>query len=255
MLLTSDIYQLLLDSLRADKRGLSLEVEEFNRLIRLVNQEIFDEYLKTFEEDQDSSDDISFLKVHDYEITLTALASRRLAYGTMPSNYYRVIGKPWSLDGTTRRFVDLVTSLEDGSREEDFLTKATTTYPTAKIGGVDGTGNIQIKVRPQTITAVYLSYLKTVTIPFLDYYVNNTTFVTTFIADTDVAVSLPAGHTYRDGTLGGVGVTVNSITVNMDWGEGDIGLILAKLISKVGSMLPDQGLQQTGTLEEQKIIS
>ena len=48
MLYASDVYNLLLDELRTDRRGLTVSVDEFNRLIRLVNQEIFEEYVKDF---------------------------------------------------------------------------------------------------------------------------------------------------------------------------------------------------------------
>ena len=253
MLLVSDVYQLLIDSLRVDERGLNVEVEEYNRWIRLVNQEIYDEYLRDFEEGIDSTDDLAFLKVHSYEIPLTAQASRGIAYGTMPSDYYQIIGKPWTLSGTSRRPVDIVTEFEDGSREDDFLTMATTLYPTCRVGGVNGAGDIQIKVRPQTITSIYLSYLKTVAVPYLDYYLSDTTGIKTFLPESAVAQSLPLGYTYRTGTIGGVGVTVTSLTRDFTWGEGDLGLILAKLLQKVGAALPDKGIQESSLAEEIKL--
>lgn len=250
---TVDIYNLLLDALRTDKRGLSCEPDEFNRQIRLVSQEIYDDYIKVFEADTTNSDTLAFLKIHDYAITLTPLASRSLSYGTMPSNYYRVIGKPWILDGTTVRSVDEVTEFEDRDREDDFLTKATLTHPTCRIGGVNATNVVQIKVRPQTITTIYINYLKSVPVPFLDYYLNDTNYVPTFLPDTDVLQSLPADNTYRGGAIGGAGVTVASQTVDMPWGEGDLSLLLAKLMQKLGATLPDQGIQQAGVFEEQKL--
>lgn len=246
----ADVYKLLLDALRADSRGLSVEVDEFNRYIRLVNQEVFDEYLKDFETEQGVSDDLAFLKVHDFQITLTALPSRSLAYGSMPSNYYQVIGKPWTATGV---YVDEVTEFEDGVREGDFLTKASTTYPTCRIGGVNGTGDVQIKVRPQTITSVYVSYLREVTVPYLDYYVTDATGVITYLPDTSTPQSLPSGTTHSSGTVGGAGVTITSLTVDLEWGEGDLALILARLMAKVGSALPDEGIQQSALVDEQKI--
>lgn len=251
MLLVSDVYSLLIDALRADKRGLSCEPDEFNRQIRLVNQELFNEYIRDFENNIDNSDDLASLKVHDYNIGLTALASRSLAYGTIPANYFRIIGKPWILDGSTRRFVDLVTEYEDGEREADFLTKASITYPTGRIGGLDG-DDLQIKIRPDTITSVYISYLKTIDVPFLDYYIKDTTLVQTYLDETTDAQSIGLGYTYRDGTAGGAAVTVTSLTKNLEWGEGSLSLILSKLIQKVGASLPDEKLIQSAMVDEQK---
>jgi hypothetical protein len=255
MILISDVYNLLLDSLRADSRGLSVEIGEFNRLIRLVSQEIFDEYIDDFESDIKNSDALSQLKVHDTAITLTPLANRYLSYGTLPSNYYRVIGKPWVLDGTTVHRVDEVTEFEDADREDDYLTKASVIFPTYRIAGVNGSNAIQIKVRPLTYTTIYLSYLKSVTVPFLDYYVNNTTYVKTFLPMTAVPQALPLGNTYRTGTAGANGVTVTSLTVDLSWDEGTLGLLLAKLIGKIGGIMPDELLQKTGIMEEVKLQS
>jgi hypothetical protein len=253
MILISDVYNILLDSLRADSRGLSCEIGEFNRLIRLVSQEIFDEYIDDFETDIKNSDALSQLKVHDTPITLTPLANRYYSYGTIPTNYYRVIGKPWVLDGTTVRRVDEVTEFEDADREDDYLTKASTTFPTYRIAGVNGSNLIQIKVRPLTYTTIYLSYLKTVTVPYLDYYVNNTTYIKTFLPMSTTPQALPLGNTYRTGTVGANGVTVLSQTVDLSWDEGTLGLILAKLIGKLGGILPDSELQKTGYAEEVKL--
>lgn len=247
----ADVYNTLLVTLRADKRGLSCEPEEFNRHIRVVNQELFDDYVKAFEADTTSSDSLAFLKVHDYAINLAANVNFRYSYGNMPTDYYRVMGKPWVLEGSNVRFVDEVTEFEDADREGDFLTKASTTYPTCRIGGL-ASNRTQIKVRPHSITTVYINYLKTVAVPYLDYYTNDTTLVTTFLPETSVATNIPAGSTYRDGTAGGALVTVVPLTVDMDWDDGDLSLIIAKLMQKIGAALPDEGLQQAGVFEEQK---
>ena len=252
MILILDVYNLLLDSLRADKRGLSCEVDEFNRLIRLVSQEVKGDYLKTFEEDIDSSDSLAGLKVHNYAIDLVPQTSSGTAYGTMPTNYSQIMGKPRTLNGSTYVRADIVTEFEDGDRESDFLTKATTTHPTCRIGGLNGAGLLQIKVRPQTINKIWISYIRAISTPFLDYYVNNTTYVRTFLSATTTPQSIPSGSTYSLGTLGGASVTVTSRTVNLEWDEDTLELILAKLVQKVAAQLPDPGLLQTGMADELK---
>lgn len=113
MSLISDVYSLLLDELRTDKRGLSCDPDTFNRLIRLINQELFDQYVQDFESGQESSDTLGFLKMHNREISLTA------GVGSLPSSYERLIGKPRILDGTTYRKVDVVSTYEQACRDEE----------------------------------------------------------------------------------------------------------------------------------------
>ncbi|MBU1685708.1 hypothetical protein KJ662_05665 [Patescibacteria group bacterium] len=246
MLGVADVYQLFLDELRVDKRGLSVEPDEFNRILRLVNQEIYDQYITDFETDIKNVDSLGWFKVHNYGITLTA------GVGTMPANYYQVIGKPRILDGATTRMVDIVAEFEYGARQEDFLTQATVTHPYCRIGGVNATGELQVRVTPTTITEIRVDYLKSLTVPFLDYMVKNDTYVSTFFADTAVAQSVPLGYTYRDGTAGGAAVTITSLTEDMVWDDGDLSLIITKLVNRAAKQLPDELLLQTSMAEQTK---
>jgi len=246
MLLASDVFQYLLDELRIDKRGGGLVIDEFNRQLRLVNQEIYDQYITNFEKDIENVGSLGWFKVHNYGIDLVN------GVGTMPANYYQIIGKPRILDGTTTRRVDLVSEFEHGAREEDYLTIATVTHPTYRIGGVNTTEDEQIRVSPTTITKIWVDYLRTLDVPFLDYYTNNTSLITTFLTDTTTAQNVPAGCTYRDGTLGGAGVTVTSLTENLVWDDGDLSLIITKLVNRVAKQLPDELLLQASTAEQIK---
>ena len=80
MILITDVYQYLLDEIRSDARGLSVEPPEFNRLIRLVNQEIYDQRIGNFETDLENMNSLGWFKVHNYGIDLTA------GVGTLPTN-------------------------------------------------------------------------------------------------------------------------------------------------------------------------
>lgn len=246
MLSCSDVYYLLLDELRVDKRGLSVEPDEFNRLIRVVNYEIYEDFIRRFEEDQSSSDDLGKLKVHNYSIGLTA------GVGSLPSSYHRLIGKPRALVDSAYVNVDMVTTFEQACRDDDYLTMPTTTYPTCTIGGVDGLSVMQIRVKPTTITEVRIDYLRTLTVPFLDYMVNDTTLVPTFFEETTDAQSVPSGYTYRDGTAGGATVTVSSISKDFRWDESELSILLTKLVNKVAKELPDELLIQTSMAEQAK---
>jgi len=246
MLYTADVYQYLLDEIRSDKRGLSVEPNEFNRLIRIVNQEVYDQRIGNFEANLENMDSLGWFKVHNSLINLTG------GVGTLPVNYYQMIGKPRILDGTITRRVDLVTEFEYGAREDDFLTGSSATYPYCRIGGIDETGQMTIRVSPTTITQIRIDYLKTLTVPFLDYMVKDDTYVRTDFAETATLQSVPAGYTYRDGTVGGAGVTITSLTKNLKWDDGDLPLILTKLVNRVAKQLPDELLLQTSAIEQAK---
>ncbi len=245
MSLISDTYSLLLDELRTDYRGLSCEPDSFNRLIRLVSQELYDQYVKAFEDGQESSDTLGFLKVHNYSLPLTA------GVATLPASYERMIGKPRILVGSTYVNVDVVSTYEYACRVDDYLTQPSTTYPLATIGGVDGLGSLQIRVYPTTIINVWIDYLRLLTVPLLDYYINNTTLVTTFL-EPSTTYNLTTGYTYRTGTAGGTGVTVNSATVDLKWGESDLPRIITRLVNRLAKQLPDELLLQTSNAEQAK---
>jgi hypothetical protein len=251
MIYTKDFYQIFLDAIRADSRGHTVDIDEFNRNLRVCNQELYDDYIDAFETNTQSTDDLAYFKTLNYAISLSLSGDARV--GNLPANYYYLIGKPRVVNtaGLTRR-VDLVTTYEDAVREEDFLTMASETYPTATIGGISATYDIQMRVKPTTLTTVYIDYFRTISTPYLDYYQNNITTIETFLPESTTPQSIGTGYTYRDGTAGGTGVTVTSLTVDMLWDNSDIPLLLAKMLKKAGVQLPDELLIQSGVAEETK---
>lgn len=246
MLYISEVYQLLLDELRVDKRGNAEDPDEFSRIARLANQEIYNKYIANFETNIENIDSLGWYKVYNYGIALTA------GVGTIPADYERIIGKPRALVGTDYVNADLVTEFEHGSRQEDYLTQATLVHPTCRIGGVSATDELQIRVTPTTVTQINIDYLKALVTPYLDWYVNDTTEVVTFLDESVVAQAIPAGCTYRDGTPGGVGVTVASLTRDFRWHENDLSLLLTKLVNRAAKQLPDPLLLQTSNAEQAK---
>ena len=245
MILISDVYNLLLDEIRTDKRGLSLSPDEFNRTIRVVNEELYLDFVDGFEGDIESSDTMGWFKEYDYNIALVA------GVGTLPDNYYQMIGKPKTSAVSPYYRADLVSSYEFACREEDYLTQPTTIHPVFRIGGRDANEDLTINVAPTSIANIWIDYLRVPTTPYLDWYVNNLTYNYTFLAETAVAQTVPLGSTYRDGTAGIANVT--SLTVNLEWSDEDLPLIMAKLREKVGIQLPDQLLIETANINEAKL--
>ncbi len=248
MILISDLYNTLIDLVRADKRGESLSVEEFNRVVRICNQELFDEYAEGFEDGIENADSMGGFKVINYPISLTL--NGEFLEGSLPDDYFQLIGKP-KLASAKR--VDLVTEYEHSDRCEDYLTQATLTHPYCIMGGLGTRDELMVRVLPITIVGdLYLSYLRTIVVPYLDYYIDNTTFTKTFLSESSAAQSIPSGTTYRDGTLGGVGVTKVSLTKNLEWDDSDLNLLLGKLMTRIGVQLPDEFLAQAGMADQIK---
>lgn len=248
MILSSTVYSTLIDLIRADKRGLSLSEDEFNRIAIICNERLWAKKYKEFETSIDNIDTLAPFKVINYPIALGG------AECSLPANYEDMISKPRVFDaGAVLRRLDLVSELELQERESDYLTKPSETYPVYTLGEVDVSDNIIMHVYPTTLAGnVYIDYLRKPVDPFLDYYVNDTTLERTYLAEGATAVNIPSGYTYRDTTTGGPAVFKNSATVDWEWGAAELPLILSIFAEIVGIQLPDAGLIQVGNVEEQK---
>jgi hypothetical protein len=245
MILVSQIYDTILALSRKDKRGLSFSPDDFNNITPQVNQRIWRLNYHNFESSKLSIDEMDSFKIVDYPINLIG------GVGLLPSNYFHLAGDPWYNHATAgRRKIDLITTLEHGSRELDYLTKASTLYPTAFMGYSAASGDMALHVTPTTCTPVYISYLRQTVDPFLDYYVNNLTLEVTYMAE-GATVAIPLGCTARDGTPGMANVV--SLTKNWEWHPHDVPQILAQLLQALGISLPDELLLQTGSVNEVKV--
>jgi hypothetical protein len=245
MILVSQIYDTLLSAIRKDKRGLSFSPDDFNNVVVQVNQRIFRLNYKNFESSKLSMDEMDSLKVPNYPITLVN------GIGVLPSDYFHLVGDPYYIHSTYgRRRIDLITSLEHGQREMDYLTKASVTYPTCFMAYGATSEDMSLYVTPTTCTPIYIDYLKRTQTPYLDYYVNNLTMEITYMAE-GATVAIPLGCTARDGTPGIANVT--SLTKNFDFHEHDIPQIINMLLQSVGISMPDEMLVQISGVNEPKI--
>lgn len=255
MVQSSELYNMLLDAIRADERGIVVEIDQFNRICKQANQEVYDFYISLFEKDTKNSSDLGGFQVLNYGIDLSTVSGDQV--GSLPSNYYYLVGKPRitsdnTATGTIYR-CDHVTVFEDAEREDNYLTRATLTYPTVRISGESATRDLQVRVRPSTVTKVWIDYFREIEVPYLDYIMSTTTYVKTFLPDTTTAQAVPEGYVHSGGTAGGVGVTVTSLTNDLEWHTSDVPMLLAKMIKKLGIAIPDEILTQAGMAEESKI--
>jgi hypothetical protein len=241
------IYDAVTNLIRADKRGKSLSIDEFNRLAVAVNQRVFAKMYDNFETTTENIGTLAGFKVIDHAIALGG------ATCSLPADYYEMIGKPRILDGASTRRCDLVSQLELDERTDDYLTQPTARHPVYTLGEMDVTDNLILHVYPTTIAGnITIDYLREPAEPYLDYMVLDSTLVSTYMVAGAMAVNIPSGYTYRDGTTGGVAVFKNSATVEWEWTTGEMSLILALFAELIGIQLPDQFLTQIGNAEELK---
>jgi len=245
MLYAYEVYEVILDLCRKDKRGRSLAPEEYNRTARLVNEMVFSKYFAKFESTPENSETMSAFKVLNESIPIVA------GIGALPARFYHLVGMPRYTDlGGVSRYLDLVTSMEHAKRQRDYLTQASLTYPTCRFGTVNAASDMTLYIEPTAgVTPIYIDYIRTPDVPYLDYYVNDTTLVYTWMAS-GVNVNVPSGSTAMDGTVGAA--VVASDTVNWEFDDEDMPMIINLFLKFLGIQLPSPELFEGGTLLETK---
>ena len=244
MISVSQVYDTLLSYCRKDKRGLSFSPDDFNSAVVQVNQRIYRLNFSNWEASKLSIDELGSFKVISYPIVLNGSG-----IGVLPTDYFHLVGDPWYTHATAgRRKIDLISSLEHGSREMDYLTKASALYPTCFMGYGTTSEDMSIYVSPATCTPIYIDYLREVNTPFLDYYVNDSTLEITYL---DIApagnIAIGAGYTARNGTAGPANLV--SSTVNFEWHEHDTPAIVNLFLEAIGIAFPDEGLVQVSHVD------
>jgi hypothetical protein len=240
------VYNTLLTQIRKDKRGMSLSPDEFNELSVIVDKRLLIAFCSRFEEDIEISSHMGFLKVMDYPIILSS------GIGTLPTNYFRTMGDLYyyDTDGIMRP-LDVRTSKEHSYHERDYLTKASLKYPSCVIGSQDTSKVMQIRAYPTSISTIYLNYIRDTQVPFLDYYINDTTLEKIFLAEGAQNVNISSGFTYRDGTTG----IKNSLSKDFEWDVHELPWLIAYFLQAVGVAIPDELLVQIGKTDSKEIQS
>ena len=237
------VYESILQQLRKDKRGLVFSPDEYNSLSVTVDKRILLAFMSRYEDDIEITSHMGFLKVIDYPISLSA------GVGTLPANYFRMSGDPYYLDTSGNRiFIDVVTSEEYTYRQRDYLTQASLTYPLCVIGAQNSAKVMQIRVYPNTISTIYLDYVRDTDSPFLDYYTNSVNLKLYYLSQGETKV-IAGNDIYRDGTTG----TKVSQTVDWEWDDHELPWIIAYFMQAIGIALPDDLLVQIGKIDSQEI--
>jgi hypothetical protein len=238
------VYEAVLAYLRKDKRGLALNIDEFNVHGTMVDKRILMAFCSRFEDDIEISSHMGFLKVFDYPIGLTA------GVGLLPENYFRIMGDPYYLDTNgVVIHIDVVTSKEYTYRQRDYLRQATLIDPICVIGSQDAQRNMEIRVYPNTISTIYINYVRDTISPYLDYFINEATLQVTYLAQGLQNFLIPTGCVYRDGTTG----IKNSLSVDYEWDDHEKPWIVAYFLQALGATIPDEVLLQVGKMDSAEI--
>jgi hypothetical protein len=256
MIYVSQIYDTVLSSVRKDKRGLAFSPDDFNNIAIQVNQRVWRKNYHNFESSKLSIDEMDSFLIPNFQINLDANG-----VGVLPTNYFHMAGDPWYTHPTEgRRKIDLVTTLEYGNRELDYLTKSTALYPTCYMGYDISGGDMALHVTPASCTPVYMSYLRQTVDSYLDYYVNDKTLEVIYMIE-GAPVAVPVDHTAPAVVVNGVTLraeiagpnNVTSYTKNFEWHPHDVPSIISLFLQAVGISLPDELLVQVGNAEEIKV--
>jgi len=242
MILTSYIYDTISTLIRKDQHGNSFNIEEFNRIIKLINYELYTFHAGRIGEYSESTEALKDFIVMDLPLSLSS------GVAALANAYDRMMGKPYILSGTDYVPVDIVTNLELIDRLSDELTKPTATHPIAVLGETSG-GNSRIKVYPTDTATLYINYLTIPAVPILDYYIASTGLYV-YLDEDATGISVPSGAVYSDGTPGPT--TVASTTVDFEWHEDETPIIIDMILQKAGLVLEKQMPIEYGIAKETK---
>jgi hypothetical protein len=240
-ILSSYVYDTIQTILRKDQKGNAFSISEFNRIAPIANFSLYNFYVANLEESQEVTEETKAFMTLNHEITLTS------GVGSLPA-YGRMLGVPYVISGQDTIPVDLLTNLELPFRLSDELTKPTALHPIAILGGKTG-ANKNITVYPASTSSVRINYLSIPATPVLDFYID-TNGLYVYLDQGETGVSIPAGAVYSDGTVGPT--TKDSQTVDFEWHEDQVPMIISEVLQKAGLILSEQVAIEYGIARETK---
>lgn len=105
----------------------------------------------------------------------------------------------------------------------------------------------RINVYPTTIQSVRVNYIMHPVTPFLDYYVNDTSYAITYLDKEQRLTDFAAGYTYRDGTEGDGVMDIVSVTEDWEWDQDQLPQIVYMILQKAGINLENLSVAQIAT--------
>ena len=238
------IYDFVTTILRKEKNGSALTPDRFTlMLIESMWEKLNDEYRK-YELSQIVTDSLNEIKT-TASIILNVNGEYDLSGLVSPNEYWHPSALSYDDSGNIR-LIEIVTDLEFAERMSSSLLQPDSYYPIAKFYRNSSDTEV-IKVEPLTSTTLTFNYLRKPPEPFYDYYINaNDELIYMEPGDSHL---LGTGEEYRDGTTSG---TVNSISEELPFPEGNRLDIAYMILQKFGIPVNDDISFQYGIAKEQK---
>ena len=263
----NDLYTMLLDRLRKDRKG-SVSPEEFESFLRWRNLDYFQKQIGTEGISKMNHESLRpFLEYHrrrtvfqeavgntTYYVTLTSLPTGQTTtpdeyeYLTTPLAY---LVNAWACASASSYAtvveIDIVSSAELNDRINNAITVPSATSPVGYM-----VSNNRMRVYGLTSGWVLLDYYSYPSDPYFDYYTDASGNVT-YLTDGQPSYTLKAGEISRDGSTAGSSVT--SASVDLEWADQDALHILDMIVSDVSLALSDSNSFQASLLERQQNVS
>jgi hypothetical protein len=237
-----EIYDFVTTILRKEKNGSVLTPEKFNLMLEESMWEKSNDEYRKYELSQIITDTLVSFK------TTTSIAidvNGEYDLSGLTDDYWHPSALTYDDSGSTR-IIEIVTDLEYAERLANTLLAPDNYYPIAKFYRNSG-GTDVIKVNPLVSVSATFDYLRKPTEPFYDYYINANDELVYMPPGTNH--TLGAGEEYRDGTTSG---TVNSISVELPFPEGDRLDVAYMILQKFGIPVREEGAVQYGAAREAK---
>lgn len=237
------IYDFVTAILRKEKNGSALDPAKFTLMLyEGMWEKLNDEYRK-YELSQIITDTLIMIKA-SANISIGANGIYELSGLISPYEYWHPSALYYDDSGTLRK-IEIVTDLEYAERVTSTLLLPDSYYPIAKF--FRNGANEAIQFYPLTSTTAIFDYLSIPIDPFYDYYINANDEI--IYMPPSSSHLLTAGEVYRDGTSSG---TVNSISVELPFPNGDKLDIAYMILQRMGIPVSEQTAVEYGLSREAK---
>ena len=258
----NDLYQILLDRLRKDRKG-SINAEEFEAFLKNRSLDYFNQQFKVEGATKLNLDSLNpFFVYHDQlavttenavtvaELTVlpTGTITTTDAYDYLTYQLAHIINV-WALstvaDWSDVVEVDIVTHTEYLDRLNNSITKPTALDP---IGYREGD---KLWLPSMSGTWVLVDYYRYPAAPYYDYYTDSSGNIT-YLTEGQASYTLQTGEVSRSGAVAGAGVV--SASVDLEWNDQDAMNILDMVMSDASLALTSQADYQGSVLERQQNV-
>ena len=244
-----DLYQIILDRLRKDRKG-ALAPEEFESFLRQRNMDYFNQQIALDGVSMLNQESLRpFLEHHSVGTLLQQGSSGRwyvdMTLG-VAANFAHMVSAFTSVSltvWTTIIEIDIVSNVELMDRINNAITAPSVTNP---VGFIDD--DKFWVYGPSSGIFVVMSYYVYPEDPYFDYYTDASGNVT-YLTDGQAEYTLQAGEVARDGSVAGAGVT--SASNDLLWDDKDAMNILDMVMTDAGVSQSDQAVVQTSIVERQ----